>query len=498
MRQLYCLVFSFLLFNVAKAQFIVPSQNDEYCPGTEYTFTVTIAKPYLNIVAEGGCYVTELPTSPVGSTFTFKGKFADLNQKQTFRIYYQDNSSTPFDFKKIKSLFYGTTCTPIQPNQSVINAPRCQIVNIPISFNNVQWSTAFESPSLCFGSITTYEYLLPNGWSIGANVSNGSNWIPGGNSVTVTSDLSNGVNGSVSIRPVNSCSAGLVNGQSQVIQIPISRPAPFLYITGGTDNLCNSSANYTVNGMPTGSTVSWAVQGSTASANITAGATSPTVTVTPTSTQGNITLVATVTHCTFTYTSFKNIRVGTYSAADYNITQYPSTVCLNQTVQFGFPWYYFSPASSTTYTWMWSSDLTYVSGQGTSVITLKAPSSPPISGTPWVIGRADNACGSGPMSQAKYLVYQTDCWSQFSVSPNPTSDIIKIQPSNNLPLASKSMLEIQKVELIDKTGSVRYNKSIGKGQFSANISVGHLPNDIYTLRIFDGKGWHSHKVIIKH
>lgn len=124
MRQLYCLVFSFLLFNVAKAQFIVPSQNDEYCPGTEYTFTVTIAKPYLNIVAEGGCYVTELPTSPVGSTFTFKGKFADLNQKQTFRIYYQDNSSTPFDFKKIKSLFYGTTCTPIQPNQSVINAPR--------------------------------------------------------------------------------------------------------------------------------------------------------------------------------------------------------------------------------------------------------------------------------------------------------------------------------------------------------------------------------------
>lgn len=97
----------------------------------------------------------------------------------------------------MKSLFYGTSCAPVQPNQSVLNAPRCQVSNFQISFNNVQWSTSFESPALCFGSITAYEYLLPSGWSIGANISNGSSWIVAGNSVTITSDLSNGVNGAV-------------------------------------------------------------------------------------------------------------------------------------------------------------------------------------------------------------------------------------------------------------------------------------------------------------
>lgn len=498
MKQIFMILFCSILLNIAKSQTISPLQTDEYCPNTEYTFTATITKAYSNMIGVGGCIVTQLPTSPVGLTFTFKGKFADANQKQTFQINHLDGTTTLFDFKKIKSLFYGTSCTPIQANQTVLNAPRCQIVNFPISFSNVQWSTAFESPALCFGSITTYEYLLPTGWSIGANVSNGTAWIAGGNSVTVTSDLANGVNGNVYIRPVNNCGAGLANGQSQVVQIPITRPAPTLFITGGTDNLCSSPANYTITGMPSGSTVSWAILGSTASANITGGQNTPTVTVTPTTTAGNITLVATVTHCSFTYTTPKNIRVGIYSASDYNITQYPSTVCLNQTVQFGFPWYYFPPASGTTYTWMWGGGLVYVSGQGTSVVTFRAPSSTPISGIPWVIGRANNACGSGPMSQTKYLVYQTNCWSQFRVSPNPTSDIIKIDPNPEVEHADKSTIEVQQVELIDKMGTIKYKRNIGKGLNTATISVSHLPNDIYTLRIFDGKTWHSHKVIIQH
>lgn len=501
MKKIILAAFCSLLFNLLIAQSTIsPSVNDEYCPETEITFTATITKPYKSMIGVGGCVVTVLPDPPVNTTFSFKGKFKDVNQKQSFRIYHQDDSFTDFDFKKIKSFFFGdASCAFLQPNPAIINAPRCQVVNIPLGFNNIQWSTNFENPPLCFGTITGYEYQLPAGWSIGSGISTGSNWIQGGNSVNITTDLSNGVNGYVYIRPVNSCGAALTNGQSRVVQVPISRPEPTMFISGGTDNLCNSPANYTINGMPAGSTVSWDILGSTSSASITAGGTSPTVTVTPAAIPGNITLRATVTHCTFTYTRTKNIRVGIYSASDYNITQYPSNVCLNQTVQFGFPWYYFPPVSGTTYTWMWGGGLQYISGQGTSVITFRAPSSAPISGTPWVIGRANNNCGSGPMSQTKYLVYQTNCWSQFRVFPNPTADIISIESNSGTINALENDEVIEQVQIFDKMGTLRFSRNFGKrGQASTTVSTRDLPNDVYTLRIFNGTTWHTQKIIVQH
>ncbi len=87
------------------SQAISPLESNEYCPNVEYTFTATITKPYLSMIGEGSCYVTQLPTPPVGTTFTFKGKFGDANQKQTFRINHPDGSTTPFDFKKTSHYF---------------------------------------------------------------------------------------------------------------------------------------------------------------------------------------------------------------------------------------------------------------------------------------------------------------------------------------------------------------------------------------------------------
>lgn len=158
MKHILAFLLGTVIIDIAVAQpSISPTQNDEYCPLTEYTFNATITKAYQSMIGIGGSTVTQLPQSPVGATFSFKGKFGDANQKQSFRIYHPDGTWTDFDFKKIKSLFYSTTCTPIQPNLSVINAPRCQVTNFPISFNNVQWSTSYETPALCFGSIATYE-----------------------------------------------------------------------------------------------------------------------------------------------------------------------------------------------------------------------------------------------------------------------------------------------------------------------------------------------------
>lgn len=114
MRYFFSVIFCFILISAAKSQPTIHSLvNDEYCPNTEYTFTVTITKPYLNMIGGGGCYVTQLPASPVGTTFTFKGKFADANQKQSFRINYTDGTSNDLDFKKIKSFHHANACSQI-------------------------------------------------------------------------------------------------------------------------------------------------------------------------------------------------------------------------------------------------------------------------------------------------------------------------------------------------------------------------------------------------
>ena len=129
---------------MVNAQNILPLLTDEYCPDTEYTFTANLPKPYSSMIGEGGCYLTQSPSGSGGYTITFKGKFGDVNQKQTFRVYYNDGTNYSFDFKKIKSLFYGA-CTAIQPNQSTITALPCQTANHSISFNNVHGKQSLKA-----------------------------------------------------------------------------------------------------------------------------------------------------------------------------------------------------------------------------------------------------------------------------------------------------------------------------------------------------------------
>ena len=88
---------------------------------------------------------------------------------------------------------------------------------------------------------------MPSGWSIGANVSNGSTWIAEGNNVTVTSDLSTGNGMVIRVRPANNCSSGLANGQIPAT-IFISRPKPPLTFTGGY-TVCTSQ-NFEANNIP--------------------------------------------------------------------------------------------------------------------------------------------------------------------------------------------------------------------------------------------------------
>ncbi len=303
---------------------ISPSVNSEFCPGTDYTFTVTVpgSEPHVSSWLGSPILVQaefDIVQGTENVTFKFKGRFRDANEKQVFRIVSTGSSSqfeSLFEFKRIRSLSFTTLCA-LVPNQAPILAPRCQIVSIPISVSSVQWGTYGESPQFCFGSISDFEYKLPQNWSMNGITSNGTDWIAGGMNVTVTSDFSSGVNGVILVRPRSNCGLNLLNGQLAG-QIPINRPAPNLIIPEQNSIICSGDKNFTLTGLPNGATTIWSLNNSNASLS---NPTNESVTVTrETTINTKVTLTATVTHCSFTYPIISDIVLGTPSN---NYSVYP-------------------------------------------------------------------------------------------------------------------------------------------------------------------------------
>ncbi|MDZ4807326.1 MAG: T9SS type A sorting domain-containing protein [Bacteroidota bacterium] len=491
MKHIFLLTFCSVILNVVKSQpTISPSQNDEYCPDIEYTFTATVSKPFSSMIGVGGCFLTQQPTPPVGTTFTFKGKFDDANQKQTFRIFHPDASQTDFDFKKIKSLVYSTPCAQVS-NQATITVPRCQIVNIPISFTNVQWGTAFESPQLCFGSITNYEYQLPVGWSIGTSVSTGSNWIAGSNSVTVTSDLSNGLNGVILVRPRNTCGTSLQNGQITG-QIPISRPAPTT-ITGGAAVLCSGTSTYTLNLIPAGASVSWSLSNTTV-ASIPNPSTGNSVVVTRIgSGSGNTILTSTVSDCSGTYPPINfTIAVGTPGTASLQVNESAFDFCNTGYMQFDASLE--NPSPSTSLQWS-------VSGSGAR-IKFSATGYTPVldiktSGTFEIFGVLTNSCGTSNYSSG--ILNSADFWSsycgsyRFSVSPNPVKGNMNV--IFDKPTKTNENITMRLYSVNSSSTVKQWTLKGGQNQF--NLNIADLKAGQYILEVVIGKSKTSRQLIIE-
>jgi len=251
------LAMTFLSFSMLiKAQSISLGTGNEYCPNTEYEFTVTLPGPYHSISATQFLITLQPYAFTNGNTvFKFKGKFNDVNSKQVITVGYNSGNNTfAFEYKNVKSLFFANSisCVLIQPKFSSdnspatsFNAPLCQAKSFSITFAKQKWHTQFEYPIYCFGTISDYEYLLPAGWKLGTNTSNGSAWIQGTNTVTITSDLSTGHNSAIYIRAKNTCGTNLANGQNPT-QILINRSAANLTMSAFPGSIsCGSTSPVT-------------------------------------------------------------------------------------------------------------------------------------------------------------------------------------------------------------------------------------------------------------
>ncbi|NCU05055.1 MAG: T9SS type A sorting domain-containing protein [Chitinophagaceae bacterium] len=379
--------------------------------------------------------------------------------------------------------------------------PRCQVVNIPVTVSNVKWGTNFESPTLCFGSISDFEYQLPNGWSIGANVSNGSNWIPGGNSVTVTSDLANGVNGVILVRPRNTCGTGLQNNQTPG-QIPISRPEPNLQITSsdGRFYVCSGTRDFTLTNVPSGASIQWELL-STANATISGANNQSTVTIQRnTSSNTTVGLKATVTHCSFSYERNQTVVLGS-GVSDFTFTSLYNTVSTingypeafvwatvtNVPQALNYNWYYkkhtgSGPGGGTggTFTWI-----------GTTASYHNEFTLPECDENYTIKVEVGTSCGTEVTPVYEGLLY-ADCSGSFmmSVSPNPTTDLLNV----NIGADNKNE-RIEQFEIIDKMGNI-VQKGKGNNSKRFQINVSSLKQGQHILRIFNGKIWSS-KIFIK-
>lgn len=501
------IIAQFIIILFCNAQSISPTESAEFCPLTSVTFTVTIPRIETGTTPTVSSWtnspslvggVNNISHTPTQTTFTFVGQFRDINIVQSFKIDYTPaggvQSSYYPSFKRIKSLFYpnpigltgSSPCQVFRANQTSITAPICQVSNSTVSVISTNWSTYGEGNDFCWGSISTCEYQLPNGWSIGNSVSNGSNWILGGASVTVTSDQTTGNASYIRIRPTNSCATGLNNGTIPA-QVYISRPEPPLSISGATQICFPNSYNYTISGVPSGGVVTWS-----SSSYYSVSSNGNTATITPNSTANggtNVTASVFLPSCGLTFTKSFPISVGV-STATFNIVSYPYEEP-NCYEAFGI--YSFQAQLATGYSNSYS-DLEW----GWRNITNNTSSSSISNGiyytfVPYEAGvyeiwvKPTNACGVGMYESLKTVTVNETCFSGFrtqgtllKIYPNPTRGQFKV-------MVPSEFRQTGIVQISNQFGMMVLTHKVPKGAATVDIDISKFGQGTYQVVLKSGK-----------
>lgn len=409
---------------------------------------------------------------------------------------------------KNKSLLVANVFSQVNPSPGSITSAMCQVNNHNISFSNVQYGNPFEAPAIGYGTVTNYEYLIPSGWVLNGQTSNGSTWIPGSNNVTVTSDLGSGDGSSIRIRPVNTaCGAGLQFGQEA---IPISLSRPVNLSISGAATICGNSSTYTLNGLPPNSTVSWSINNpNTASIPNPSNGTSVTVTKI---TDGLIVLTATVTLCNGETRTAppKNIALGSYAFGTYQYTSNysngynalgntnPHFIPANQTMSFMIN---LGNTDFTNITWTstGSYSVTPVPNGfgGCSFYMVSAPTAY-ASRTATLTINATGPCGAVNRSFNFTLI--TQGWGfRMQMSPNPASDNLIVSLTDESPEV-KTLSQDETVTMtlydINRTNIVKQWK-FKNNQSRFNLNVSDVKMGHYVLVVQKGKHQQSEQIFIE-
>jgi len=95
---------------------------------------------------------------------------------------------------------------------------------------------------------------------------------------------------------------------------------------------------------------------------------------------------------------------------------------------------------------------------------------------------ADGPCGLEAMAAPEEET-------SLLASPNPTSGALTLK------LTSKDDASIREVIIINKLERPMKRIVVNGKTLTHNINISELPPDVYIIRVFDGKRWHSQKIV---
>ncbi len=345
-------------------------------------------------------------------------------------------------------------------------------------------------PSICGGSaLRDYYGRFDLSWTGGGtNATRLSNWLDPSNSGATATNTTN--------------IASLINA-------PV--PNAFLSMTGN-NVVCGNSQIYTINGVGVGATINWQLlrpivgngyqlPPQSICSMVTTGNQATLTKIA----NGNVRLAATITYCGgVTQYAGKDVTFGVSSIAN-NGAYAPNNgwyTTITSTVHF--------TTGTTTAISManpYNNTYTFTKGPGSSPNSslinwangnVGVVFTPPVNSQSKInlSVQTSNACGTN--NSPLVLMYNgTPVY--FRVSPNPANDFITIEQMDGNGDKAVGQTNIQLVEIVDKMGMIGYRRTFAKGTpNNIKIPINQLRNDVYTVRIFDGKEWKSEKIIIEH
>lgn len=400
--------------------------------------------------------------------------FNDNPITQSFAIQYQlyqdpnTYTTSTYSADKVKSLLNDTRI--VTPNTTTINAPLCSTTGTSISFTPLPWKN--NTTNATFGTITTYDYFIPSGWTVAGQQSQAINGaIHGTNNETITPDNLSGTGQTGYIRVANSCGFyGTYQGAA--IPLTINRPQPQL--TTAATNICNGNYDFNITNLPSGSTTSWSYS---SNISVVGTQTASQTTVTrnaSTNASGYVQAVITLPCTSTTITKRIDIPVGLVTPG-ISWESLTGTSCEGDQIEATF--IDNNVDFQGTIDWYWNSTLQTHHGvklrkwltQDGNYIGIKV---------------FKTGCGYSDF-------YETfiPC-DNFSImmAPNPTSDLLTVS-------TKKSSDKIYKIQIADKMGTIVKQLSY-TGVNTAQVVVSSLNPDIYTVQVYDGSKWAFKKLQI--
>jgi Secretion system C-terminal sorting domain len=500
-----------------------PDVSTEICPNTDIQFTFTVEGNYTlpgSAIVVDPVFYTTIVQQPILSPITynpsankttckFKVRFRDISLMQAFRVKFKIEgqpiySFADYYFTKVKSFFQQTP----MPDITTFTTDPCEVKQVTISFPRLQYITQDQPSQPPFGSVTEYEYSIPEGWLFNGTVAaSAATAFIASNTATITSN--SGGSGEIRVRGINRCAPGIAPGPWRII--PVVRRKPALAFTGPDQFCSNAQYSFAVT-PPWVSSYTWAIN-PPGLANITQG--NPATFTGLSGGTGTISLTLNSANCgTFLYETQEivgknTVTVGSPRPTDGVFWFYPAPFASTNLKPFNvFEIYHpyniatvieatFSGPATSGWSGYWTLDnpvpnVYFWTSLSNNRLFVKYD---PLLAIPCYDFSATfhgtSSCGS--LQNYTYRFSPSYTFSlRYVITPNPASDLITISRSDRKPI------NIRKIIVTDVQGNVKLSKefsSITNNQIKINIS--ELKPATYFLRIFEGQQLTTQQLIVQ-